>query len=269
MSQGDADFVGAMPEFYDRFVGPALMEPYAADLAARLSLESGDVLEIAAGTGFVTRELLGRLPDQVKIVATDLNQPMLDRAAEIISSDRITWRKADAQALPFEDASFDAAVCQFGVMFFPDRDEAYREALRVLRPGGTYIFNAWDKIEFNGFSQAVTDGLAEHFPDDPPRFLARTPYGYNDIELIAKEVDRAGFVDVTVETVTERGHAASHKNPAIGLCQGGPMRAEIEALDPAGLDAATEAAARKIAERYGTGPVHAPLQAHVVTARRP
>jgi ubiquinone/menaquinone biosynthesis C-methylase UbiE len=269
MSQADAAFIGAMPEFYDRYIGPVLMAPYAADMAARLSLEAGDILEIAAGTGFVTRALLQQLPDQVKIVATDLNQPMLDRAAERITSDRITWQQADAQELPFEDSSFDAAVCQFGVMFFPDREGAYRETLRVIRPGGSSIFNAWDKLEHNWFAQAVMDGLAEHFPDDPPRFMARTPHGYHDVEQIASELSSAGFADVQIETVIQQRNAASHKDPAIGMCQGGPMRNEIEARDPDGLEAATEAAARKIAERFGTGAVQAPMQAHVVSARRP
>lgn len=268
MHEADAVFAGAMPEMYDTYFGPTLFEPYAADLAARLSLSAGYLLEIAAGTGIVTRELVAKLPAEVKIMATDLNQPMLDRAAERLSSDRVTWKQADAQALPFEDGSFETAVCQFGVMFFPDRIGAYKETLRVLRPGGTYIFNTWDKIEYNGFAQAVTDGLAEHFPDDPPRFMARTPHGYHDIEQITADLSNAGFVDVQIETVTQLSYAATNRDPAIGFCQGGPIRAEIEVRDPGGLEPATEAAADKIAERFGTGPVQAPMQAHVVSARR-
>jgi len=221
MTKTDTVFAGSIPSLYDQYLGPPIFEPYAQDLAQRLSvLTSGRVLETAAGTGIVTRALLRALPDSVSVVATDLNQPMLDHAAQQVSSSRVSWQEADAQALPFPDGGFDAVVCQFGAMFFPDKPKAYRDARRVLKPGGRFIFNVWDAIERNDFAALVTAAVADLFPADPPRFLARTPHGYHDQDAIAAEVRSAGFARVAVETVTRRSVAPSCRDPAIGFCQG-------------------------------------------------
>ena len=186
MSAGDKVFAGSIPENYDRYMVPLIFESYARDIARRAAaLSPKAVLETAAGSGVVTRALAPKLSPDASYVVTDLNQPMLDYAATRQEPDnRITWRKADAQALPFEDAAFDLVCCQFGVMFFPDRPSAYREARRVLKPGGCFLFNAWDRIEENVFADDVTNALAEFFPNDPPRFMARTPHGYHDTALI-------------------------------------------------------------------------------------
>ena len=169
----DASFAGSLPAFYQQYLVPLIFEPYAADLAQRLARRPlRRVLEIAAGTGVVTRHLASTLPDTVTIVATDLNQAMLDQAATTGTSRPVEWRQADASQLPFPDQSFDAVVCQFGVMFFPDKPRAYAEARRVLRPGGVFLFNVWDRIEHNEFADVVTAELARRYPDDPPRFLA-------------------------------------------------------------------------------------------------
>jgi SAM-dependent methyltransferase len=192
---------------------------------------------------------------------------MLDYAATRQGTDnRISWRKADALALPFEDASFDLVCCQFGVMFFPDRQSGYREAKRVLRPGGCFLFNVWDRIEENVFANDVTNALAEVFPSDPPRFLARTPHGYHDPALIHRELDRAGFSSVVIETRADQSRAFSPRQPAVAYCQGTPLRNEIEARDPAKLQAATDYAASRIANRHGSGEVAAKIQAHVIVA---
>src|SRR3984893_15439184 len=181
MTKVDTVFSGSIASIYDKYLGPLIFEPYAQDLANRLSaLNAERVLETAAGTGIVTRALLRSLSPGATVVATDLNQPMLDHAAELVSSSRVSWQKADAQALPFSDATFDAVVCQFGVMFFPDKQKAYQEARRVLKAGGHFIFNVWDRLENNEFADIVTTAVSEMFPDDPPRFLARTPHGYHD-----------------------------------------------------------------------------------------
>jgi SAM-dependent methyltransferase len=191
---GDKVFAGSIPELYERYLVPMIFEPYAKDLAERLTtLPLRRVLEVAAGTGVVTRAIASALPASVAIVATDLNQPMLAHASALGTSRAVEWRQADALKLPFEDASFDAVVCQFGVMFFPDKAAAYAEARRVLRPGGTFLFNAWDRIEENEFADCVTNALGTIFPDDPPRFLARTPHGYHDRAVIARDVTRGGF----------------------------------------------------------------------------
>jgi ubiquinone/menaquinone biosynthesis C-methylase UbiE len=267
VAKADTVFSGSIPALYDKYLGPLIFEPYAEDLAQRLSaLDAARVLEAAAGTGIVTRALVRALPGSVAIVATDLNQPMLDHAATQVSSSRVTWQQADAQSLPFPDGAFDAVVCQFGVMFFPDKRQAYREARRVLKPGGRFIFNVWDKLDYNEFAALVVAAAIDVFPDDPPLFLARTPHGYHDKQAIVADVRSAGFVDVAVETLTRRSVAPSCRDPAIGFCQGSPLRSEIEARDAGRLAETTEAAAAKIGARFGTGPVDGMIQAHVITA---
>src|SRR3982750_2350475 len=217
MSETDKVFAGSVPENYDRYMVPLIFEPYAADIARRAaSLSPSTVLEIAAGSGVVTRTLAPKLSPGASYVVTDLNQPMLDYAASRQAPDsRIKWRQADAQALPFENAAFDLVCCQFGAMFFPDRSSAYREARRVLKPGGHFLFSVWDRIEENVLADDGTNALARIFPNDPPRFLARTPHGYHDTVLIRRELKEAGFSRVTIETRTEQSRASSPRLPAV------------------------------------------------------
>lgn len=264
----DKVFAGSIPENYDRHMVPLIFEPYAADLAQRAaSVSPGAILEIAAGTGVVTRALAPRLHSGASYVVTDLNQPMLDYAASRQAADsRITWRQADAMALPFDDAAFDLVCCQFGAMFFPVRPSAYREVRRVLKPGGHFLFNVWDRIEDNEIADDVTNALAEMFPDDPPRFMARTPHGYHDKVLIRSELEEAGFTTVVIETRAEKSHASSPGLAAVAYCQGTPLRSEIEARDAAKLQAATEHAEAAIARRHGTGEIATKIQAHIILA---
>ena len=268
MSAGDEIFAASIPENYDRYMVPLIFEPYARDMAQKASaLSPKAVLEIAAGSGVVTRALAPKLSADAHYVVTDLNQPMLDYAAtRQKQDDRITWRQADAQVLPFEDAAFDLVCCQFGAMFFPDRPSAYREARRALKPGGCFLFSAWDRIEENVFADDVTHALAELFPNDPPRFLARTPHGYHDTALIRRDLEKAGFSNVTIETRAEQSRAPSPRLPAVAYCQGTPLRNEIEARGADKLDAATDHAASAIARKHGSGEVEAKIQAHVIMA---
>ena len=268
MLETDKVFAGLIPENYDRHMVPLIFEPYAVDLAQRAAAFSpGAVLEIAAGTGVVTRALAPKLPPDANYTVTDLNQPMLDYAASRQGADsRIQWRQADAMALPFADAAFDLVCCQFGAMFFPDRSSAYREARRVLRPGGHFLFSVWDRIEENEFADDVTNALAEMFPDDPPRFLARTPHGYHDTALIRHDLEIAGFSSVTIETRAEQSRALSPRLPAVAYCQGTLLRNEIEARDAGKLEAATDHAASAIARRHGAGAVVGKIHAHVILA---
>ncbi len=262
----DKVFAGSIPENYDRYMVPMIFAPYAADLVQRAAqLAPNSVLEIAAGTGAVTRVLAPKLGPNASYVVTDLNQPMLDYAASQQAPDhRITWRQADAQALPFDDATFDLVCCQFGAMFFPDRIGAYGQAKRVLKPGGNFLFNVWDRIEENICANDVTNALPQMFPNDPPNFLARTPHGYNNTALIRRDLEAAGFTHVTIETRAEQSHAPSAQFVAVAYCQGTPLRKEIEARGS--LDAATEVALRALAAKHGNGPVVAKIQAHVIMA---
>jgi ubiquinone/menaquinone biosynthesis C-methylase UbiE len=268
MPEADKLFAGSIPENYDRYMVPLIFEAFARDMAERVSARSpGAVLETAAGSGVVTRAVAPKLPPSASYVVTDLNQPMLDYAATRQPADpRISWRKADALALPFEDATFDLVFCQFGVMFFPDRQSGYREARRVLKPGGCFLFNVWDRIEENVFANDVTNALAEFFPHDPPRFMARTPHGYHDTALIRADLAQAGFSSVTIETRAEQSRAPSPRHAAIAYCQGTPLRNEIEARGAEKLEAATDYAASAIAERHGSGEIAAKIQAHVIVA---
>ena len=265
MANADAAFTGSIPQLYDQHMGGLLFAPYAADLARRMQgLAAGRLLELAAGTGIATQALAQRLPPAVEIVATDLNQPMLDHAATKSGMARVAWRQADALALPFDEAAFDAVVCQFGVMFFPDRVAGFREARRVLKPGGRLVFSVWGSLADNPVFEALVDGLARRYPQHPSWFLERTPCGYRDPAVIRADLAAAGFVDCTIDTVTLTGHAPSPLGPAIGLCQGSPTRTEIEALEPGGLEAATQAAAAEIAGRFGNGAFDVPLHALVI-----
>jgi SAM-dependent methyltransferase len=259
-----------VPELYERYLVPLIFEPYAVDIASRVaSRQPFRVLEVAAGTGVVTRHLADALPPEASIVATDLNQPMLDRARGTGTSRPVEWRQADAMHLPYSDEAFDLVVCQFGVMFFPDRPRAFSEARRVLRPGGWFLFNVWDRIEDNEFADTVTGALAARFADDPPRFLARVPHGYHDLATIARDLSAGGFDrQPEITTVAARSRAESPRLPALAYCQGTPLLAEIEARAPARLEEVTDVAATAIAGRFGPDAVDGKMQALVVTIER-
>ncbi|VTU32372.1 Demethylmenaquinone methyltransferase [Variovorax sp. SRS16] len=266
----DTLFTGSIPELYDTHLVPLIFAPYAADLAARAAaLEPARVLETAAGTGALTRALAGALPAQADLTATDLNPPMLDRAMATGTSRPVRWQQADAMRLPFDDACFDLVVCQFGAMFFPDKAHAFAESRRVLRPGGVLLFNVWDRIEHNELADTVTTALAGLFPADPPRFMARTPHGYADTALVARDLANAGFAMAPhIETIAARSRAPSARVPAVAYCQGTLLRSEIEARAGADLAEATSVCATAIAGRFGVGEVDAKIQAHIVMVRR-
>jgi ubiquinone/menaquinone biosynthesis C-methylase UbiE len=263
----DKVFAGSIPEIYDRLLVPLIFDRYAQDLAVRIETTlPQELLETAAGTGVLTSAIAFRLPAQSRIVASDLNQPMLDRAATRPAlAGRVTWQQADALALPFEDRTFDIVACQFGVMFFPDRVKGYKEARRVLRPRGRFVFNVWDEIRNNEFADTVTEAVAAFLPHDPPAFLARTPHGYHDVRKIREDLTAAGFQKISIETIDHVSKAASSLEPAVGFCQGTPLRNEIE-VRGASIEAATGAAATALAKRFGKGPIEGRMRAHIITA---
>jgi ubiquinone/menaquinone biosynthesis C-methylase UbiE len=268
MDASDHVFAGSIPEIYDRFLVPLIFDVFAHDLAVRVADDRPlRVLETAAGTGALTRALVQHLPGTVDIIATDLNQAMLERNAARLSTARpVLLQQADALALPFADHGFDVVVCQFGAMFFPDKVAAFREARRQLKPGGRFHLNVWDEIAANPFSDLVTQAVAALFPDDPPRFLARSPHGYANLKRIIADLGAADFSAISAQTLDHVATAASPQDVAIGLCQGSPLRSEIEARDSSSLERATAAAAARIAGRFGRGPVSAPIRAHVISA---
>lgn len=266
MAHADNVFAGSVPKLYETYLVPLIFEPYAADLRERIkSRRVARLLEVAAGTGIVTRALVAALDPSTSIVATDLNQAMLDEAATVGTTRPVDWQQADAMALPFRDGEFDTIVCQFGVMFFPDKTKAFAEARRVLKPGGIFIFSVWDRISENEFADSITTALESVFPNDPPRFLARIPHGYHDIRTIERDLGVTGFqMPPQIETVVARSRAQSARVPAIAYCQGTPLRNEIEARDASRLPEATDVAANAISQQFGTGAVDGKIQAHIV-----
>lgn len=256
-------------ELYEHLLVPLLFRPHAHVLVSRIEgIMTGDLLEIAAGTGALTRELCKVMPAIGRIVASDLDQTMLDQAMAMPDAGRVTWRQADAMALPFDDRSFDAVVCQFGVMFFPNKVAAFREAFRVLKPGGRLLFSVWDKMEANVLNQMYQDILDRMFPADAPGRM-RVPFSYNDPDTIKHDLRDAGFGKTGIEIVPEWYGSMSAREAAHALVQGHSVRMEIEARGPDYLGKAAEALAQAVADRFGEGPVKIPNRAMIVHAERP
>ena len=262
----DADrlWVGSMPEAYDRFLGPVVFRPFAEDLAARVArLKPRRALELAAGTGQLTREL-SRTLAETELIATDLNDAMVRYGADQVPAAR--WERADAQQLSFPDETFDLIVCQFGVMFFPDKRAAFAEARRVLAPGGRLVFNTWDSVEKHDFSRALVAGLEQAFPADPPRFVVAVPHGYADPAAVEADLVAVGFICEATQSVTLEG-VGSAADVATGFCTGTPLRAEIEAR--ADLEETTEFIAERMTAQLGAGPVRGRMAAYVFQAGKP
>ncbi len=267
----DLTFVGSIAEVYERVLVPMIFESAATEMATRLApLQEGQLLEIAAGTGAVTRALATRLPSSVEITATDLNQPMLDQAQAIGTSRPVTWQHADAMALPFDDGSFDVVVCQFGVMFFPDRPKAYAEIRRVLRPGGRFDFAVWSGLDENDFARIVEASVAQLFPDDPPRFIGRTPHGYHDPAMIQGDLVAGGFsLPATIDRFDARSVAESAAVVAAAYCHGTPMRNEIVSRDPNALQRATSHVEAAIEREHGSLGVDGAISSRFITVVAP
>ncbi len=267
----DRQFVGPIPELYHRHLGPMFFEPYARDVARRVAAIShakSRVLEVASGTGIVTRALREALPASVEITATDLNQPMLDIARGHLAGARgIQWEIADATSLPFADASFDAVVCQFGVMFFPDKARAAREALRVLRPGGSWMFSVWGAFEDDPIAAISHRAIAECFDAEPPEFYS-TPFGFHDSEMLRALATDAGFTNVRIEDVQLIAESESAYHASVGIVRGNPIVMTIleRGGDP---EAVTQHVAKALARELGDHPLRAPMMAKVVSALRP
>jgi ubiquinone/menaquinone biosynthesis C-methylase UbiE len=267
MVNADAAFTGSIPELYDRYLRPILFEPYAEDLAARAAaLKPRRILEIAAGTGVVTEAVLKTVPG-AEIVATDLNQAMLDVAEKRLGTSMASFRQMDAQALDFTDSAFDLVLCQFGVMFFPDRVAAYREARRVLAPRGHFLFNVWASLQDNAISAVIADTVARELGGEGPSFVQRVPFGYHDRELVEGDLRAAGFTEISCDTVDRRSRFTDPRDAATGLCLGSPLRVEIEARAPGRMDALVDAVADALADFATAEGIDAPMRAHVFTAR--
>jgi len=266
MAEINLSFSGSIPQMYDRYLGPVLFEPYAADLARRVAAQAtGPVLEMACGTGIVTQQLRAHLAPEVEIVATDLSQPMLDYArTKLTTLQNVDWKQADIAALPFPDAAFSTVVCQFGLMFVPDKQAAFREARRVLRKDGVFVFNVWDKVTTNPFAHITHETLAKLFPADPPQFL--TPFSFHDHAVLRQLLTTHDFRDVQLETVRLEARSESAKALATGFIQGSPLSAAIQERG-APFESVVAAVTEALAQHGGAAPFRSTLQAVMVTAR--
>jgi SAM-dependent methyltransferase len=261
----EVSWVAEMPGYYDRCLGPAVFAPFAAYLAAAANgLSPTSVLELASGTGVVTAELVRALP-QAHITATDLSEAMVTWGRDHVPG--AAWQLADAQALPFDDGTFDLVVCQFGVMFFPDKPGAFAEAARVLKPGSTMLFAVWDVVAKSTFAAALSESLEVVLPNDPPSFLMQIPHGYNDAVQIASDVAAGGLELIEIAPVTLPGHSPSARTVAEGFCLGTPLRFAL--AERGVLQTLTDAVAAEMTRILGDGPVRADLGAFVITARSP
>ena len=263
MTTKDARFVGAIPELYEKHLVPPIFVPYAEDLVERIGpREHGEILEIACGTGAVTRKLVPCLSGSAHLTATDLNDAMLKVAqAKAPESPRVTWQIADGMALPFDDDTFDLAISEFGVMYFPDRVQGFREARRVLRPGGEFLFNVWDSFEYNPHGRIAHATIARFFETEPPAFYI-TPFGFHDAGLIRMMLRAAGFATIHVEHVSKEAVAPSARDLANGLVRGNPV--PLGDVDAAAI---VDALAADLAAEGGDHPLRLPMRALVVHAQ--
>jgi ubiquinone/menaquinone biosynthesis C-methylase UbiE len=256
-------FTHSTPELYERYMGPLLFAPYAKYVAERVAvLDPSRVLETAAGTGVATRAVSEVAPRAI-IVATDINPGVVEFAAGHVQTDRVEFQRADAQQLPFNDATFDLVLCLFGIMFFPDRVRANAEARRVLRPGGRYILVTFDRLDLNPIPQAAGEAVARLFAEDP-HYMERGPFSYTDAALVERDLRSAGFEAIDLETV-ELPTRVTARDAACGIVLGSPFRAEIERLDSTALERATNSVNKALQRWDG---IDAPMSAHVATATR-
>lgn len=261
MEKKHVKFDGSIPANYDKYLVPLIFEAYGQDLARRAAAyQPQDVLETAAGTGVVTHHLNQLLAEETNLTVTDLNPAMLDIARSKFNGvDRITFEPADALQLPYQDDSFDLVVCQFGIMFFPDKLAGMKEAVRVLRPGGVFVFNVWDALERNQHVNTIVKTLWGVFPDDPPQFM-NIPYGYYQIDDIRDELQAAGFGRIEVSVLPEESVAPTVEDVAQAVLYGSPLSIEIEERIAESMPDLKLEISKALDAAHGNNPTRAPMQ---------
>jgi ubiquinone/menaquinone biosynthesis C-methylase UbiE len=262
-----ASFAGSVPQNYDKYLGPVLFEPYALDLVRRIT-GAKNILEIACGTGRVTRHLLNALPPDGKLMATDLNAGMIEVAKSIMQDGRIHWQVVDAQELPFENDSFDHIICQFGVMFFPDKAKAMAEAYRVLQPGGKYIFNVWDALEFNPRSAIIKTVMEELMGDEAPDFLKKGPYSWFDKDEITNLLKLTGFKEINLDVVYKTAYYETPGDLINGFVKGSPLSAYLAEQTDELREKIVNGLMDRVRGEFGDSKLESPMQAIVCTASK-
>ncbi|MBK8787851.1 MAG: class I SAM-dependent methyltransferase [Chitinophagaceae bacterium] len=262
MNNASFSFGGPIPELYDRYLGPYIFEPYAQDIAARIKLPVKQVLEVAAGTGRVTHHIAGCIGKDARLTATDINADMLAVARQRVNAPHIEWMTANAMELPFDDNYFDCVVCQFGYMFLNDRQKGFDEALRVLKPGGQFLFSTWDKVENNITAYISRQIVTAFFKDDPPEFY-KVPFSMYDPAELEAHLVAAGFGNHTVQRVSFMGESESAMHIATGFVEGNPIINEIVKHDPSQLEQIKARIAAQIHSQVSSDPVRSPMNAWV------
>lgn len=264
MSENSTQFTARIAENYEKYLAPVFFISTSKDLVTHLTGEPKNILEIAAGTGQVTRNIIKSFPE-AKITATDYNPGMLDVAKGIVKSDNITWQIADACDLKFEDNTFDAVLCQFGVMFFPDKQKAMNEAYRVLKPGGQIAFNTWDSLENNRICKIPDDVVTKIFENDPPPFY-KIPFSMYDIGEMETLLKNAGFNNINVENKKIEGYSESPDNAVTAFSEGNPIYLQIMERDPAILPVFQKMLREELVKEFGEGRFTIPLSEFIATA---
>lgn len=261
-------FTGSIPQNYETYLGPLFFEPYAVDLVARIETKPATILELACGTGRVTKHLMAKLAPNGKLCATDLNAGMLQIAKGKLADPRVEWLVADAHELPFAEGFFDLVVCQFGVMFFADKPKAMAEVLRVLKPGGRFLFNTWGKMEKNVITDLTRQALLETFPDDPPTFFEKGPYSMTDPEAIRQLLQEAGFVQARLENVALTSTAPSPDDVIKGILDGTPTSLYLKER-PLHDGVLRQRLRELLVQRYGEKNLLSQMEAFVCEATKP
>lgn len=261
-------FTGSIPQNYDFYLGPLFFEPYALDLVSRIHNKPTAVLELACGTGRVTKHLVNALAANGKLCATDLNMSMLQIAKERLSDPRIEWSVADAHELPFAVNSFDLVVCQFGVMFFAEKPQALNEIWRVLKPGGCFLFNTWGRLEKNAAANLTSQALHEIFPEDPPAFLEKVPHSMTDPEAIKRLLQEANFTQIKTENVALASTSPSPDDVIKGILDGTPTSLYLKER-PARDGALRQRLRELLVQQYGEKNLRLPMEAIFCEAVKP
>jgi ubiquinone/menaquinone biosynthesis C-methylase UbiE len=255
---------------YEEFLVPAMFAPFAERLVEQGGVSPGSgVLDVACGTGAVSRAAARRAGPAGSVTGVDLGEPTLAIARSHVIDDGaapIQYVQSDATALPLEDASFDVALCQQGLQFFPDRSAALGEMRRVLKADGRLAIATWKNIERSPFI-AVADALASHVSPQASEMM-RSPFGLSDALELAHGLSAAGFRDVVVEDETIECTWASHPEFARRLIEAGPVASLFAATeDTAKRRLIDEVAARLAPHATTEGQLRMVMTSNVARAR--
>jgi ubiquinone/menaquinone biosynthesis C-methylase UbiE len=264
MAENSIQFTAGIAEIYEKYLAPVFFISTSKDLVTHIPGSPAKILELATGTGQVTRILVERYPD-AKIFATDLNPGMLGVAKRIVTSENISWDIVNAEEIPYSSDEFDALICQFGIMFFPDKQKALGEAYRVLKPGGTITFNTWDKLESNHICKLADDAVKSVFKVDPPQFY-HVPFSMYDTDEMTKMMQSAGFKNIKIENRKIEGFSDSAENAVLAFTEGNPIAEQIKERDESKLPVLKAAMLDAFKKEYGNGSFNIPLSEFIVTA---